>query len=404
MFERPLRILIAHNRYRSEQPSGEDRVVDLEVDLLRAAGHEVATFQRCSDEIAMMSATDRALTVMRVPWSRPSRLEFGSRLRAVRPDIVHLHNTVPLISPSVLAAAADAGIPVVATLHQYRQICPTGEMFRDGSACDECVGRLPWPSIRHGCYRGSRVATVPLSIAMMTGRRHWWTQVTKFFCVSAALRDRLIAAGMPADRMTVKHNFVPDIGVRSGPSEHVLYLGRLSKEKGLPLLMAAWERLTAARTVGLPLVIAGAGPLAATVEKWAAARSDVRYLGLLDREQCARVLRASAAVVVPSVLPETFGLVAVEAMSAGVPVVAAAHGGPPELVAHGVTGLLHIPGDADSLAAQLVTALDPANGERMGLAGRKRYEARFSSEVGLSRLIGEYESTIDQWRSRSPAK
>ncbi|WP_181784523.1 glycosyltransferase, partial [Pseudonocardia pini] len=257
-----LRILVAHNRYRSAQPSGEDRVVDRECTVLAEAGHEVVRFERRSDDIAAMPLVDRALVPVRVPWNPGSRHDLRARLRAVRPDVVHLHNTFPLLSASVLAACVDEGVPVVATLHNYQQVCPTGTLYRDGADCVECVGRLPLPAVRHGCYRGSRVASVPVAVARGVTRRVWWSHVDRFLCVSASQRDILVAAGMPADRLRVKHNFVPDPGsVRSGRGEHVLYLGRMSAVKGLATLMRAWDSLAATGGVGMPLVLAGGGEL-----------------------------------------------------------------------------------------------------------------------------------------------
>lgn len=396
MTDRALRVLVGHNRYRSGQPSGEDRVVDQEVALLREAGHHVGVFERSSDDIAAMSMPGKARAAGQMFWSRPARLDFLARLRAERPDVVHLHNTFPLLSPSVVAAAVSAGVPVVATLHHYRQVCPSGVLYRDGRVCDDCVGRLPLPAVRHGCYRGSRLATVPLAVGMVAGRRTWWSGVERFFCISRAQRNTLVQAGMPAERLMVKHNFVPDPRLRrSGPGSHVLYLGRLNEEKGLRLLMTAWEAMTASVAARVPLVVAGGGPLQDEIAHWAAGRDDVRFLGLLSQEECRAVTADAAVLVAPSVWPETFGLVVVEAMASGVPVVAAAHGAFVELVVDRETGLLHSPGDAASLASCIRAALDPVAGHRFGMAARRRYEAAFSAETGLARLIEGYQVAID---------
>jgi len=391
----PLRVLVVHNRYRSGDPSGEDAVVDRETALLREAGHQVDTFERASDEIAQMSRPAQALVVARMAWSAPSRRAFAERLADRRPDVIHVHNTVPLISPSVLAAAAERAVPVVATLHHYRQICPSGQLYRDGRVCHECVGRrLPLPAIRHGCYRGSRLATVPLAVAQPIGRGAWWRKVTRFFCISAAQRDTMIAGGMPADRLLVKHNFVPDLGTRSGPGAHVLYLGRLAENKGLPVLQKAWAQFRATTHSTLPLVLAGNGPLRESVEQWANGRSDVRFEGLLDPQRCAELTRTAAAVVAPSVWPEPFGLVAIEAMAMGVPVLASAGGAFPELVRDGQTGLLHPPGDVRRLAEHLHRVADPTLSARLGQAARARWAEDFSPRSGLDRLLDGYRTAI----------
>ncbi len=392
-----MHVLVVHNRYSSAQPSGENNVVDQETALLRAAGHRVELFERRSDDIAAMSLPGKAALPLLVPWNPAVRSELAARLRAERPDVVHVHNVFPRLSPSVLAACADAGVPAVATLHNYTQVCPPGTLQRDGRPCTECVGAaLPLPAVRHGCYRDSRLATVPLAVSLAVNRRRWWTGVERFLCISAAQRDVLVRAGMPAERLAVKHNFVPDPDVRrSGPGEHLLYLGRLAEAKGVRLLMAAWDEITADGGVGVPLVIAGAGPLEREVTAWAAGRDDVRCVGLYDPAQCRRAIARAVAVVAPSTWLEAFGLVVVEAMAAGVPAVAAGHGAFVELVEDGVAGLLHRPGESGSLASCLrrITAR-PARNQQMGQAARRRYERDFSPAVGLERLVEEYRTAI----------
>lgn len=391
-----MHVLVVHNRYSSAQPSGENNVVDQEVELLRTAGHRVSLFERRSDDIASRSLPGKAALPLLVPWNPAVRSELAARLRTERPDVVHVHNVFPLLSPAVLAACADAGVPAVATLHNYTQVCPPGTLLRDGRPCAECVGGTPLPAVRHGCYRGSRLATVPLAVSLSVNRRRWWTGVERFFCISAAQRDVLVRAGMSAERLAVKHNFVPEPGVRrAGAGEHVLYLGRLAEAKGVRLLMAAWDALAAAGGVGVPLVIAGAGPLEAEVTAWAAGRDDVRYVGLYDPERCRSAIARAVAVVAPSTWLEAFGLVVVEAMAAGVPAVAAGHGAFTELVEDGVTGLLHRPGEAASLASCLRRITDgPERNGELGRAARLRYEQGFSPAVGLERLVEGYRTAI----------
>ncbi|MGI5193281.1 glycosyltransferase [Streptomyces sp. CA-288835] len=391
-----MHILVVHNHYSSGQPSGENKVVDQEVELLRAAGHRVEVFERRSDDIAGRSLLGKAAVPLLVPWNPAVRKELAARLRTSRPDVVHLHNVFPLLSPAVLAACADAGVPAVATLHNYTQVCPPGTLQRDGRPCTECVGSTPLPAVRHGCYRNSRLATVPLAVSLSVNRQRWWSGVERFFCLSATQRDILVRAGMPAERLVVKHNFVPEPGVcRAGDAEHLLYLGRLAEAKGVRLLMAAWDEIAASGGVGVPLVIAGAGPLEQEVTAWAAGRDDVRYVGLLDPAESRKAVARSVAVVAPSTWLEAFGLVVVEAMAAGVPVVAAGHGAFVELVEDGVTGLLHRPGEPASLASCIRRiAAEPDRNQEMGQTARRRYEQRFSPAVGLGRLVDEYRTAI----------
>jgi glycosyltransferase involved in cell wall biosynthesis len=398
----PLRVLVAHNRYRTGQPSGEDRVFDQEVALLRAHGHQVETLVRRSDDIAAMSRWAQARVIAEIPGSRRAGHSVAQRIATFRPDVVHLHNTFPMVTASAIRAANTAGVPVVATLHNFRLVCPSGTLYRDGRVCDDCVGQLPWPSVRHGCYRGSRPATVPLTVAMLANRRRWWHGVETFFCISAAQRRTLIAAGMPAERLVVKHNFVREPSTRrAGAGKYLLYLGRLNEEKGLPLLMSAWDRLPLATRRATPLRIAGTGDLADRVSVWAHGRDDVEYLGLRDRAECERLLADARAVLVPSVWPEAFGLVVVEAMAAGVPAVCAAHGALVELVSDGVSGILHEVGDVASLSACIDAVIDPGTSARMGAAARARYLADFTEQTGLARLVEGYRAAVGGERGAS---
>ncbi|MGW4484138.1 glycosyltransferase [Amycolatopsis sp. NPDC004368] len=389
-----MKVLVVHNRYRSEQPSGENNVVDAEVALLASGGVQVSLFERRSDDIASMPLPRKALVPLQVPWNRSARAELTARLQVERPDVVHVHNTFPLLSPSILAACADARVPVVATLHNYGLVCPPGTLYRDGRICTDCVGGAPVPAVRHGCYRSSPVATLPMAANLVLNRSRWHSGVARFFCISDAQRRLLVDAGMPASRMTVKHNFVTDPGVRrTSEGSHVLFLGRLTEEKGVPLLMAAWDRLDGA--LGLPLVIAGTGPLSESVSEWAASRADVSYVGLQDKASCQALTAAAAAVVAPSAWLEAFGLVVVEAMAAGVPTVVPAHGAFEELISDGVTGLLHEPGSVTGLADALRDVVaDPERNRKMGEAARQRYDKDFTPEVGLRRLVAGYEAAI----------
>jgi glycosyltransferase involved in cell wall biosynthesis len=388
-----VKVLVVHNRYRSAQPSGEDRVVDQEVALLREAGHEVGLFERRSDDIADMPVLAKALVPLRVPWNPAVRRELAERLRAERPDVVHVHNTFPLLSPAVVAACVDVGVPAVATLHNYGPVCVPGTLFRDGQVCTECVGVEPFPALRHGCYRGSIATTLPTAAGAVVKRRSWWSGVSRFFCVSQAQRHMFVQAGLPAERMAVKYNFVGDPGLRrNGPGQHILFLGRLTEEKGVRLLMAAWDRIRADGGIGLPLVVAGTGPLQDEVARWAHDRHDVRYLGLQTREECWELAAGAVAVVAPSAWLEAFGLVVVEAMAVGVPSVAAGHGAFVELIDDGVNGLLHIPGNADSLAESLRRI--PAASVPMGAAARRTYEREFTPQTGLERLNMGYAAAV----------
>jgi glycosyltransferase involved in cell wall biosynthesis len=284
------------------------------------------------------------------------------------------------------------------TLHNYKLACASGDFFRDGAVCHDCAGGPPAGAVRHGCYRGSRAATAPVALAMVAHRRAWRTMVAAYGCISASQRDLLSGVGLPADRVFVRHNLVPaQTAAVTAKRPEVVYAGRLDAAKGVPVLMAGWDRyLAVAAAPGLSLVIAGSGPLEDEVRSWAAARPSVRFAGQLDPAACAAAMAAARAVVLPSAWEETFGLAAVEAMALGVAPVAAGHGSFPELISDGVDGVLFSPGDPAALAAALGLAdTEPKLFEEYGARARKSYEQRFDPADSLRQLIGLYQFAIE---------
>ena len=394
-----MRIVVAHSRYRSAAPSGENRVVDQEAAALTGLGHEVELFERRSDDIEGWPAARKAALPAAVVWNGGVRRDLREVLRSRRPDVVHVHNTFPLLSASVLYACRDAGVPVVATIHNYKLACASGDFFRDGQVCHDCAEGLPVAAVRHGCYRESRAATAPVAMSIAAHRRAWRTLVSAYACISASQRDLLRGVGLPADRVFVRYNMIP-----ARPAGHpdrrpeVIYAGRLDAAKGVPLLMAAWDRYLAAAggTPGLTLVIAGSGPLEDDVRAWAATRPSVRAVGQLAPDACAAAMAAARAVVLPSAWEETFGLAAVEAMALGVAPLAAGHGSFPELVTDGVDGVLFRPRDPAALAAAfgLAAANDQAF-EEYGARARKTYEQRFNPADSLRQLVEIYTHAIE---------
>jgi glycosyltransferase involved in cell wall biosynthesis len=392
-----VRVLIVHNHYRSANPSGEDHVVAQESALLRAAGHEVELCGAHSDDIGPMSLAAKALLPGRVVWSSSAKRLVAGRIEAFTPDVVHVHNVFPLLSPSVFESCRAAGVPLVLTVHNYKPMCASGDLLRNGVTCHDCLGRAPLPALRHGCYRGSRLATLPVATSLVVNRHRWLDAPARVIALSHAQRDLLVRHGADPAKVVVKPNFVERGPVRAtgAPGGHVLSLGRLSAEKGLHVLMDAWDLATARSggTTSLPLVIAGSGPLDADVRAWASARDDVRVLGQVSRSRGAQLVADARAVVMPSVWEETFGLVAIEAMAAGVPVLASAHGSFPSLVTDGVDGWLHRPGDALGLATHLRRAVDePERLATMGAAALSTYSSRFTPQANLGQLVSIYEA------------
>ena len=392
-----MRILLVHNEYRSGTPSGENRVVDQEAEALAQAGHQVERFGRHSDEIDDWSAAKKASLPARVVWSPEARRDLTVTLAGYRPNVVHVHNTFPLLSASVLYACRDAAVPVVATIHNYRLVCASGVLFRQGAVCHDCLHHLPIPGVLHGCYRGSRVATAPLVVANVGAPQG--VAVARL-----GLRVHLRGAARPArrtrpssDRVFVRHNMIPYQNMQPVPREPmVAYIGRLNEVKGLRLLMAAWDRYRATcGDPGLRLVIAGAGSLEHEVAAWASTRPSVEMVGHVSHSRVLELRSRARAVLAPSAWEEPFGLVVVEAMASGTPPIAAEHGSFAELITPGVDGVLVRPGDPAALALAVADVeAHPEKYETYGNQARETYEQRFNPEHSFKHLLEIYSFAI----------
>lgn len=400
-----MKILIVHNRYRPTAPSGEDAVVDQESSALSARGHDVVLFQRHSEEIASWSSLRRTTLPVRLLWSEQSRRSITESLAQFAPDVVHIHNIFPLITPSILYACRDASIPVVATLHNYKLGCAAGTLFRDGHVCHDCLGGSSRPALIHGCYRGSAATTAPVVLGSRLHRTAWQTMITAYIFISAAQRDVLAPVGLPADRSFVKHNFVPipPHHNRIATESQVAYVGRLDEAKGAPFLMRAWDAFRTRHSRSpLRLVVVGGGDMAPAVADWAIQHPSVTIAGHVTRAEVSRILAQSRAVVVPSQWEETFGMVAVEAMAAGTAAVASAHGAFPELITPGSDGALFAPTDVDALVDLFADINDhPQQWDDYGETAQHTYRTRFSPDAGIARLLNIYGFAVDNPIERS---
>jgi glycosyltransferase involved in cell wall biosynthesis len=404
-----MKVLVAHNRYRSGTPSGENRVVDAESEALAAAGHDVARFEMRSDDISAWPLSRKATLAARVIWNQTAYRNLADTLREYGPDVVHVHNTFPLLSPAILYTCRRARVPVVLTVHNYRLSCASGDFFRDGVICHACDRgpRVPIPAVVHGCYRGSRAATLPAALAIGAHRSGWRSLVSAYVFISAAQRDLLSGLRLPPDRVFVAHNLIPrqQSGQRLPSLPVALYAGRLEEAKGVRLLMSAWDRFRATSAdAGLRLLIAGTGSLDREVAGWAATRPSVEVFGHVPGARCAELMAQARAVIVPSLWQEAFGLVVVEAMAAGTPPIASEHGSFPELITPGLDGVLFPPGDAEALAVVLAdVAAEPGRYRSYGDQARVSYEQRFNPDDHVSRLVEIYRFAISNPASKGSA-
>jgi glycosyltransferase involved in cell wall biosynthesis len=371
-------------------------VVDQEAALLEQGGHQVRLVERRNDEIATFSAFQKATIPLSVVWNPLAGQSLTRVLDDFQPDVVHVHNLFPLMSPSVLHACRRRRVPVVVTFHNFRPLCAGGTFFRDGATCYDCAGHPGLPALRHGCYKGTAISTAPMVVANVVQRKTWQTVPSAYIFISDAERALFTQLDLPPSRCFVKWNFVPH-GVARGATENlVAFTGRLSEAKGIRLLMRAWDLVESIPGIdGLRLAIAGTGELEGVVRSWAATKTSVDLLGLLSRQQCAALLSRARAAVVPSAWPEPFGLVIAEAKTAGVPPIAPAHGSFPELIGDGRDGVLFPPGDAEALAGILRNvATSPEWFDALGKNARVSAKAQFGRDSNLAQLESIYEFAI----------
>ncbi len=381
-----MRILQLHNRYR--EAGGEDSVVRDETRLLRAAGHEVIEHHVSNPTGALATAGALALS----PSNPLSARAVKRVVAAQRPDVAHIHNTWYSLSPSVVQALKHTGVPVVMTLHNYRLLCANALLFRDGRPCEDCVGTHPWRGVQHRCYRDSAVASAfaASTIAIARARRTWATGVDRFVAPSWFLREKLVAGGIPAERITVKPHGVDDPGPRialPSSSRSVLFVGRLSHEKGADTLLDAWAARGPSR---LELVLLGDGPRRRLLE--ARGIEGVRFAGWQSSAEVTRLLLDARALVFPSVCYENLPRAVIEAMAAGLPVLASNHGGPAELVRDLGPAWTAAAGDERAWADALAVLDDDTAVDAAGARARACFKRQYTEEASLTGLLDVYAS------------
>jgi glycosyltransferase involved in cell wall biosynthesis len=389
-----MKILAVHNRY--QRPGGEDQVFVDETALLESRNHRVLRYEVHNDQVKQVNRLTLAKDTV---WNTSAYRELGALIRREQPDVVHFHNTLPLVSPAGYYAARAEEVPVIQTLHNYRLLCPVALFFRDGGVCEDCMGKaVPWPGVVHRCYRGSRAASGVIATMLTIHRalRTWTEMVDVYVALTEFARNKFIEGGLPAEKIVVKPNFVaPDPGRGQGGGGYALFVGRLAAEKGTGTMLAAWDRLG----TRIPLKIVGDGPLRDLVVGAAARQSNVEWLGHRPVADVHALMGKADMLVFPS---EWFGRVAAEAFASGTPVIAANIGAVAELVEHGRTGLKFRPGDSEDLATQVEWALShPAELRRMRDEVRAEFEAKYTAERNYRALMEIYEAALE--RKKVPA-
>jgi glycosyltransferase involved in cell wall biosynthesis len=392
-----MKILVVHNSY--QQPGGEDIVFEQETQMLKRADHQVLVYRRSNREADGSGGLRQIQLALRTVWAEDTRKEFARLLRHEKPELVHVHNTFFMISPSIFSACREAGVPVVQTLHNYRLYCPASTFFRNGHVCEECVEHSLLRGIAHACYHDSRAhtAVVALLLAVHRQRQTWTRDVDCNIALSKFARNRFLNAGLPAEKVFVKPNFVyPDPCMHANNAgDYVLFVGHLWEER-VRTLLAAWHHLCESR---IPLVIIGSSPQLEELKEESIRRglSHVSFRGHLPRQQTLAAMHKARFLVFSSEWYENFPVTIAESFACGVPVICSRLGAMEEIVQDGCTGLHFSPGDDKDLAEKVEWAWNhPEHMRLMGKEARHEYETKYTPERNYTLLMEIYRHALER--------
>jgi glycosyltransferase involved in cell wall biosynthesis len=382
-------IVVAHNFY--QQAGGEDQVFADETALLESHGHKVTRYTVHNDEVNNLG---RITLAGRTIWNRQSHHELGELVRRERAEIVHFHNTFPLLSPSVYSAARSAGAKVVQTLHNYRLICPTAVCYRNGKVCEDCITRtVPWPAIVHRCYRSDRRASVVTAamLAVHHMRGTYVNDVDAYIALTDFAKSKFVEAGLPENKFVVKPNCVsPDPGGGDGSGGYCVFVGRLTENKGVGVLLKAWKQLRG----DIQLKIAGDGEMASAVRDAAATDPRIHFIGRLPSDQVYDLIGQAAALVFPSVWYEGLPKTILESFAKGTPVIASDLGSMSELITDGRTGAHFAPGNPADLARTITRLFAGDELQAMRPIAREEFKSSYTGEANYRMLMDVYESVL----------
>jgi glycosyltransferase involved in cell wall biosynthesis len=391
-----MKFLLVHNFYGSSAPSGENVSFESEKVLLQKNGHEVELFTRHSNEIRNKGFLGEVQGAFATPWNPRMSSAIQKKIADFRPDVMHAHNTFPLISPAIFHAIGKKAARVL-TLHNYRLFCPAAIPLRNGMICTLCIeNKTVWPSLKYGCYRKSRLATLPLAVSVALHRMlGTWTKHVDAFITLSDFQCMLMArAGLPDERIYVKPNFYPgnpSVVPWAKRGEYVVFVGRLSVEKGVNSLLRAW-RLWAANSPALKLV--GAGEMRTELEKMASGLP-VQFIGQVESSEAQAHIANARLLVLPSECFEGFPMVIREAFAFGTPVAVSNIGPLPSIVQHGKNGVVFEPEDPQSLLNTVRTAWESPNFlEKLGAGARAEFESKYTEDVNYKILMDIYEKAI----------
>lgn len=382
-------VLLVHNYYKI--PGGEDTVVSNEKRLLEEHGHRVFLYTRSNQELDSYSVWKKLLLPFTALFSFRTYREVKRLIKKEKIDVVHVHNTLSLISPSVYYAAFSCGIPVIQTMHNFRMLCPSATFVREGEICEDCVSNGLGCSVRHACYRGSKLQTL-VSASVLKLHRMLGTYRRLFYiCLTDFNRGKLLQLNRKnkmvvcESNIFVKPNFVWCLQEQPvQKKDFYIYVGRLDSLKGILFLLEGWKDLPEKK-----LLVCGSGPEEKRIRQYLEKNqmSQVELLGQLSHEKVICLLAEARALVMPSLWYEGQPMVILESYAVGTPVLASDLGNVGNMVLPGVTGLCFAPGNARELK-QAVERFETIKTWNTKAVYEKLYEPEKNYEM-LKEIYGE---------------
>lgn len=389
-----MKVLLGHCFYRSSAPSGEDSAFKNEKELLLKNGAKVISYEKYNDALMDYRFTQKISTGLNYLWSKNAYQEVSNIIKNERPDVAHFHNIFPQMSTSVYQACKDNNIPVIQTLHNYRYLCPNGLFVRNGKPCEDCLHKSLFSSVIHGCYRDSRIATIPMAgmIAFNRFFNNFDNLVDAYISLTEFAKSKFVESGINAEKIQIKSNFVEDSGYSlNSVGEYIVYVGRLSKEKGVETLFAA-----AKNCQHIPIKVIGDGELRSKLETISIQHQlNVEFLGYQTKDKVLSQIKNSRFVVIPSECYEGFPVTIAEAFSCAKPVIGSDIGSLKEIISNGTNGYKFTTGSADALAARInLMWKETAEISRMSQLARTYYEENLSPTANAETLMSVYNSVL----------
>lgn len=394
-----IKVMMVHNHY--QQYGGEDKVVEQESQLLRSRGLEVELYAVHNDKIKEAGATSKVKTAIDAVWSYTEYRNVTKKLQEFRPDVVHVHNFFPLISPSVYYACDRMNIPVVQTLHNYRLVCPAATFLLGNDICEKCLQGSLVHSVVNSCYRDSRIQTIPIvsMIVLNNWFGTWKNKVSRYIALTEFAKKKFVQAGLPEGKITIKPNFLSkakrDNERITIDQKYILFVGRLSAEKGIENLMKAWLNIPNREDV--KLFIIGDGPEKDRVSHLYQSDS-IHFLGKRTSEEVLNYMSNALYLITPSIWYEGLPMTIVEAFSVGTPVLCSKIGSMEEIVEDGVTGFHFVHNDIEDMARTIKKALEIKDYQEIREAVYKDFHLKYTEATNYEMLTKIYNAVIEEKR------